>query len=62
MTGPIPDLARIPWQKREVFIAFDSDAATNSSIQIARAALAKELRRRGAARVRYVIIPGREEL
>jgi hypothetical protein len=62
VTGPIPDLARIPWQKREVFIAFDSDAATNSSVQNARAALAKELRRRGAARVRYVIIPGREEL
>jgi hypothetical protein len=60
--GPSPDLARILWQEREVFIAFDSDAATNSSIQIARAALAKELRRRGAARVRYVIIPGREEL
>jgi hypothetical protein len=55
-------LARIPWEGREVLIAFDSDAATNSAVQLARTALAKELRRRGAARVRYVIIPGREEL
>jgi hypothetical protein len=62
VTGPIPDLARIPFAGREVIIAFDSDAATNPAIQIARLALAKELRRRGASPVRYVVIPGRGEL
>jgi hypothetical protein len=60
--GPIPDLARIPFAGREVLIAFDSDAATNSSVQIARLVLAKELRRRGSTRVRYVIVPGRKDL
>jgi hypothetical protein len=54
--GPVPDLARIPWQ-REVLIAFDSDVNTNQDVQRARAALARELRKRGAIRVRYVQIP-----
>jgi hypothetical protein len=62
VTGPIPDLARIAFAAREVLIAFDSDAATNSAVQIARLAFARELRRRGASRVRYVLIPGRGEL
>jgi hypothetical protein len=62
VTGPIPDLARIPFSGREVLIAFDSDAATNSAVQIARLALARELRRRGASHVRYVLIPSRGEL
>ena len=59
--GPLPDLARIPWQ-RPVLIAFDSDAATNEGVQKARAALSRELRKRGAISVRYVLIPGRNEL
>jgi hypothetical protein len=59
--GPIPDLSRIPWE-REVLIAFDSDATSNQDVQKARAALARELRKRGAVRVRYVQIPGRDQL
>jgi hypothetical protein len=62
VTGPIPDLARIPWVGREVLIAFDSDVSTNPEVGNARAALARELRKRGAAHVRYVEIPSREEL
>jgi hypothetical protein len=62
VNGPIPDLARIPIAGREILIAFDSDAATNPAIQIARLAFAKEMRRRGASRVRYVLIPSRGEL
>ena len=60
--GPIPDLSRVSWEGRTVLIAFDSDASTNPSIQQARAALAHELRKRGAASVLYVVVPGREHL
>jgi hypothetical protein len=59
--GPLPDLARIPFDGRTVRIAFDSDVAINTGIQQARAALAKELRKRGA-RVLYIEIPSAEEL
>jgi hypothetical protein len=62
VTGPIADLNRIPWEGREVLIAFDSDVCTNPEVAGARAALARHLRKRGAARVRYVEIPSREEL
>jgi hypothetical protein len=62
VSGPLPDLARIPFAGREVRIAFDSDAATNSQVQIARCALAQDLRRRGARQVKYVLIPNRQEL
>jgi hypothetical protein len=60
--GPIPDLGRIPFAGREVLIAYDSDASVNTNVQTARTALANELRRRGASRVRYVLIPSRGEL
>jgi hypothetical protein len=46
--GPIPDLDRIRWTKREVIILFDSNVHTNEDVQIARFSLAKELRKRGA--------------
>jgi hypothetical protein len=59
--GPIPDLARIPWH-REVLIAFDSDVHANEDVQTARAALGRELRKRGATRVRYVQIPCPDQL
>ena len=63
VTGPIPDLARVVWAGRTVLIAFDSDVAWNTGIQKARMALAQELRkRRGAARVFYVLVPGRGDL
>jgi hypothetical protein len=62
VNGPIPDLGRIPFAGREVLIAYDSDASVNTNVQVARTALANELRRRGASRVRYVLIPSRGEL
>jgi len=52
----IDDLATIPWQGRIVFIAYDSDAATNSNVQLAESALAEALQRRGA-NVRIIRFP-----
>ncbi len=46
--GPIPDLDRIAWKDRPVIIAYDADLKQNEQVRIARASLAKELRRRGA--------------
>jgi hypothetical protein len=54
--GPLPDLARLPWSGRILLIAYDSDTASNADIQKARAALMKDMTKRGA-RVRYVEIP-----
>jgi len=62
VTGPLPDFARIPWEGRTVLICFDSDACTNINVQQARAALARELRKRGAGRVLYIEIPIPQEL
>jgi hypothetical protein len=55
--GPIPDLGRIPWAGREVYICFDSDVAIIEELQWARSALSQELRRRGVKRVLYITIP-----
>lgn len=55
-TGPLTDLDLITWTGRAVEIAFDANAATNTSVQAARRALAKELRGRGAV-VRLVDLP-----
>ena len=46
--GVIPDLSRIDWEGRRVTIAFDADADKNLRVAAARAALARELRTRGA--------------
>jgi hypothetical protein len=59
--GPLPDLGRILWSGRTLLIAYDSDTAANTDIQKARAALAKEMGKRGA-RVRYIEIPAPREL
>jgi len=48
LKGIIPDIERIDWTGRNVFIAFDSDALTNPSVSAAREQLAEELRTRGA--------------
>jgi hypothetical protein len=48
LKGPIPDLGRIMWLARTVFLIFDSDALTNPSVRTAREAFAEELRQRGA--------------
>lgn len=48
LKGPIPDLDRIVWKGRTVFLVYDSDALTNASVSAARELLAEELRSRGA--------------
>jgi P4 family phage/plasmid primase-like protien len=53
--GVIPDFDKITWQ-RIVYIIFDSDKKTNSSVQAAERDLAKELKRRGAI-VKIVDLP-----
>jgi putative DNA primase/helicase len=52
----IDDVAQIPWQGRLVYIAFDSDAATNSNVRRAEGHLAKALASKGAV-VQVVRIP-----
>ena len=46
--GIIPDLDRVTWAGRMVFLIYDSDALTNMSVLAARETLAEELRSRGA--------------
>ena len=55
--GTIPDLDRVTWPDRQVFILYDSDAETNPSVSAAREALASELRDRGAWVVMMVLPP-----
>jgi putative DNA primase/helicase len=52
-----PDLAAVAREGRTVFVAFDSDAATNPKVRKAEEALAKELSDRGAV-VKVVRLPG----
>lgn len=54
--SPLPDLDRIAWKGRTVYILFDSNAATNEDVGRARRALAAELMHRGA-RVLIVNLP-----
>jgi hypothetical protein len=56
--GPIPDLSRLAWSKRIVYVVYDANVHTNSSVSAARQGLTTELRRRGA-RVRWVNLPAR---
>ena len=56
--GAISDLGRVVWEERLVYICFDSDVLTNTSVQAARRQLANELRMRGA-RVRLVTLADR---
>lgn len=55
-TQLIPDLEHVAWKGREVFIAFDSDAADNPKVKDAECLLAAALETRGA-KVRVVRIP-----
>ena len=52
----IPDLERIAWAGRPVFLAFDSDAVTNENIQTNERLLAATLQARGAT-VKIVRLP-----
>src|SRR5258708_5087522 len=56
----IKDLADLPWENANVFIVFDSDAATNGQVVMAENALAKELIARKAL-VHIVRIPPSED-
>src|SRR5262249_11548967 len=52
----LPELEDIVWRERTVYLAFDSDRATNEDIIRAEQALTRELTKRGA-RVRTIILP-----
>ena len=52
----LPDLDRIAWNGRTVYIAFDSDAAENENVQVNERLLATALAQRGAS-VRIVRFP-----
>jgi len=54
--GPLSDLNRLAWARRDVVLCFDSNASTNAKVQRARRELASELIRRGAA-VRILDLP-----
>jgi hypothetical protein len=54
--GPIPDLSRIAWTGRTVFIIFDSNVHTNEDVKRARKGIARELTTRGAE-VKLVNLP-----
>jgi hypothetical protein len=60
-TGPCKDFDLIVWHGRTVFLTFDSNAATNSSVQHARRLLARELRQRGAT-VQVAEVPAIENV
>jgi putative DNA primase/helicase len=55
-----PDLAALPWDGRDVYIVFDSDAATNENVAAERHLLARQLVALGA-RVRLVDLPPGEQ-
>lgn len=48
ITGPLPDLDRMSWEGRIVFILFDADLSTNKHVLYARRRLKKELVGRGS--------------
>ncbi len=54
--GIIPDIDRIAWAGRTVFLCYDSDALSKPSVHTARETLAEELRGRGA-RVIMMLLP-----
>jgi hypothetical protein len=54
--GVIPDFDLIKWEKRVVYLVFDTNVKTNEKVQAARRELSKELTRRGAV-VRFVDLP-----
>ena len=55
----IPDLERVEWKGRRVFIAFDSDAATNENVKANESLLAAVLKNRGA-KTKIVRLPSGE--
>lgn len=56
--GLLPELEAVTWRDRDVYIVFDSDAATNPQVMAAEGRLADELQRVRGAKVRIVRLPG----
>ena len=56
-SAPIPDLDKIAWKGRKVYVVYDSDLATKPAVRFAEFRLGRELRDRGAE-VCAVRIPG----
>lgn len=56
-SAPIPDLEKIVWQGRRVYVVYDSDLATKPAVRFAEFRLGRELRDRGAD-VYAVRLPG----
>jgi hypothetical protein len=54
--GPIPDLTRIEWADRLLYVVFDANVATNAKVLQARTALARN-RAESGAQVYFVEIP-----
>ena len=54
--GLIPDLERLVWTGRQVYVVYDSNVRTNPSVAAARRSLTGELARRGA-QVLWVNLP-----
>lgn len=55
--GPIPDLARVTFDRRIVYIVFDADLAVNWQLRMERWKFAQYLTHERGARVRFVEIP-----
>jgi hypothetical protein len=54
--GPIPDLDRVAWQGRLVYIVFDTNVSSIDSVKWARMGISRELGKR-AAKVDFVNLP-----
>jgi Domain of unknown function (DUF3854) len=54
--GVIPDLERVSWAGRKVYVVYDSNVSTNPSVNAARQGLTSELRQRGSS-VLWVTLP-----
>jgi hypothetical protein len=54
--GPIPDLERIVWVGRTVFLIFDTNVHTKDEVKTARTALSRHLAQR-ESNVKLVILP-----
>ena len=58
--GLLPELEAITWRDRDVYLCFDSDAATNPQVMAAEGRLADELQRARGAKLRIIRLPGAE--
>ena len=56
LKGPIPDLGRVAWKNRKVFVVFDTNVHTDDSVSWARRGIGRELATRGAG-VWFVNLP-----